>query len=252
MSSPPIITVQQGFGWFLGSFENNRLHNHVAIQLSIPLETPVSLIVNGSELRTDQALLIKSNTKHLISCEQEHLVILFNPSSPQGHFWSPLVLEPLTELNHPATTEIKEVALQLLVSNPNREELISKMNQVIGQYDCFCGAFIHHGDPRIEKAIAYLNLYSERVIPVAEIADHCHLSSSRFQHLFKEVTGQTYRRAQLWNKITNALPLLGKYPLTEIAHQSGFADSAHFSRTFKENFGFSPRELLKVSSFIQV
>lgn len=252
MKSSPIINVQPGFGWFLGSFENNRLHKHVAIQLSIPLRDPVKVMANGSELRTDQAVLIKSNTKHLISCEQEHLVILFNPSSPQGHFWSPLVQEPLTELRHPAIREIKEVGLNLLTSLQSSSELILKLNQAIGQYDCFCGTFIHHSDPRIEKAIAYLNLHSGRVIPVAEIADHCHLSASRFQHLFKEVTEQTYRRAQLWNKITNALPQLGKHPLTEIAHQSGFADSAHFSRTFKENFGFSPRELLKVSSFIQV
>ncbi|TGL76672.1 helix-turn-helix domain-containing protein, partial [Leptospira yasudae] len=28
--------------------------------------------------------------------------------------------------------------------------------------------------------------------------------------------------------------------ITEAAHAAGFSDSAHFTRTFKENFGFVP------------
>jgi len=87
---------------------------------------------------------------------------------------------------------------------------------------------------------------------LGEVAGHCSLSPSRFQHVFKETTGQSFRRAQLWTKMSHALPHLGKQSLTSLAHQFGFADSAHFSRTFRENFGFSPRDLLKNSQFIQV
>lgn len=252
MNSSTLIHVQQSFGWFLGSFDNNKPHRHAAIQLSIPLSAPIAITTDDSTHQSKAPFLIRSNTEHKISCEKDHLVILLNPSSPQGHFWSQITNVPWLEIDHPAAMEIREAALGVWNASADREAQAKHLNNVIQQYDCFCEDYVHDGDTRIEQAIAYLNQHHARVVPVAEIADHCHLSASRFLHLFKQETGQTYRRAQLWNKLTQALPLLGKHSLTTIAHQTGFADSAHFSRTFKENFGFAPRELANVSTFIQV
>lgn len=252
MSTGNIIRIQPGLGWFLGRFANNQAHRHFALQLSISLNAPIHLRTEGGEISSRGALLIRSNQEHQLFCEKEQFLLLLNPSSPPGHFWKSLAKAPVTEVSNETVEAIKMQALKLLSTSVERETTILSLERVLSQQDCFCGTFVHGGDSRIEKAIAYLDLHRDRIIPVAEIADHCHLSASRFQHLFKAETGQTYRRAQLWNKITAAFPQLGKQSLTSLAHDSGFADSAHFSRTFKENFGFSPRELLKVSSFIQV
>jgi AraC-like DNA-binding protein len=40
--------------------------------------------------------------------------------------------------------------------------------------------------------------------------------------------------------------------LTTAAHEAGFADSAHLSRTFKHMFGLTPSELFKNNQYIQV
>jgi AraC-like DNA-binding protein len=101
-------------------------------------------------------------------------------------------------------------------------------------------------------ALEFLTANSEQIVPVEDVANQCNLSSSRFLHLFKEQTGITYRRAQLWNKLMKGITQFGRVSLTEIAHSNGFSDSAHFSRTFKENFGFSPSDFLKISHFVQV
>jgi AraC-like DNA-binding protein len=134
----------------------------------------------------------------------------------------------------------------------NRISHVAALNSVITKYDCFCFSAIHKGDERMNLALAYLSDKSDQIVPLIDVADHCNLSSSRFLHLFKEQTGITYRRAQLWNKLMKGITQFGKMSLTEIAHYSGFSDSAHFSRTFKENFGFSPRDFIKISQFVQV
>jgi AraC-like DNA-binding protein len=40
--------------------------------------------------------------------------------------------------------------------------------------------------------------------------------------------------------------------LTTAAHEAGFADSAHLSRTFKRMFGMTPSDLFKNDQYIQV
>lgn len=247
-----IIHIGQDFEWFLGKFDNNQRHKHYAIQISIPLQGEISLIINHSTITTEQAILIKPNIEHQLESEHEHLLILLNPASTIGHFWNRLVSSPFSEINNEPIILIRKLGLDFFSNKYLAKDFVQNINDIIRGYDCHCESFVHSGDKRIDKSIAYLKQHHERVIPIEEISAFCNLSSSRFLHLFKENTGITYRRAQLWSKLMVALPLMPNQSLTEIAHQVGFSDSAHFTRTFKENFGFSPRALLKLSQFIQV
>ncbi|TGL61509.1 AraC family transcriptional regulator [Leptospira sarikeiensis] len=78
-------------------------------------------------------------------------------------------------------------------------------------------------------------------IRMKEIGKHFSVSEDRLIRLFKENLGIPLRRYLLWVRILESAKLLkeGKN-LTEAAHAAGFSDSAHFTRTFKENFGFVP------------
>jgi hypothetical protein len=67
------------------------------------------------------------------------------------------------------------------------------------------------------------------------------LSPDRFRHLFIEETGMRFRPYVLWLRIEIALAAFAAgRSLTEASHAGGFADSAHFSRTFKRMFGIAP------------
>jgi len=247
-----LIHIGQDFEWFLGKFDNNQKHKHYAIQISIPLQGNIKLTINQSTITTEQAILIKPTIEHQLESEQQHLLILLNPASTIGHFWNRLVSAPFSEINTAPVIRIKKLGLDFISNKCSAKEFVQRINAIIRSYDCHCKSFVHSGDERIDTSIVYLKQHHERVIPIEEIAAFCNLSSSRFLHLFKENTGITYRRAQLWTKLMVALPLMSKHSLTEIAHQVGFSDSAHFTRTFKENFGFPPKALLKLSQFIQV
>ena len=244
-----LIYIERDFGWFLGYFDNNRRHRHYAIQLSIPINNFISIELQDKTITTESPVLIKSNIEHRITSNADQFLLLINPASTIGHFWNNVSSASITEFNHPFVEEwqtvISDVALEAGMFRSN-------INGLIRKYDCFCDAFVHKGDDRINKALEYLQNHTSRVVPVDEIAGICALSSDRFLHLFREETGMTYRRVQLWAKLIDAILLMKNYSLTETAYESGFADSAHFSRTFRENFGFSPREILKYSRFIQV
>ncbi|WP_291720108.1 helix-turn-helix domain-containing protein [Bernardetia sp.] len=239
------IHINDNFGWFIGNFENNQSHKHYAIQLCIPLENKISIKTNTQVIETDLPILIQSNINHQVISNAKFFLLLLNPASTLGHFWKNLFSEDIKQINSPATTELKRA----LVSKSFSSE---KINSIINKYDCFCDYAIHKEDKRINMSLAFLSKNSAQVVSLEEIADYCALSKSRFLHLFKEQTGITFRRAQLWLKVRQAILLFGKKPLTEIAHEVGFSDSGHLSRTVKENFGFSPRDFIKLSQFIQV
>ncbi len=245
------IHIENNYGWLMGTFDNNKKHQHYALQLSIPIRSPVCIETGTQTIKTLHPVLLKPNLRHKVVSKNHQLLILLNPASTLGHTWSSTIKNEMAELKEGAIKNLQSFLVQK-GSLLHPTHLKAEIEQAIKSFDCSCHYPLHEADQRINQALKYLENNSQRVVPAEETANHCNLSTSRFLHLFREQTGLTYRSAQLWTKLLKALPLLKSFNLTETAHEAGFADSAHFSRTFRENFGFSPHELLKLSQFIQV
>ncbi|MBN2435788.1 MAG: helix-turn-helix transcriptional regulator [Spirochaetes bacterium] len=101
-------------------------------------------------------------------------------------------------------------------------------------------------DYRIIKLLRYINGTEDKNISVKVFADYVNLSESRLIHLFSEEVGIPIRRYLLWKKLYLAMQTIfeGK-DFTYAAHQAGFSDSAHLSRTFKKMFGLTLQNLFK-------
>jgi AraC family transcriptional regulator len=88
--------------------------------------------------------------------------------------------------------------------------------------------------------------------PLAALAREVGLSPDRLRHLFREQAGIPLRRYRRWARLLSAIEALRDTgTVTAAASASGFADSAHLSRTFRESFTFSPSTFLENSRFIQ-
>ncbi len=79
---------------------------------------------------------------------------------------------------------------------------------------------------------------------VALLAAQAGLSKRRFRQAFKHCFGASPHDYLVRCRLEFAKHLIqcNQAPLTTIAHESGFYDQAHFSRTFKERIGFSPSQ----------
>lgn len=88
----------------------------------------------------------------------------------------------------------------------------------------------------------------ERSLTLADAAAHVGLSNGRARHLFVEQTRLPFRTYVLWLRLMKAVEVYAKgESLTEAALASGFADSAHLSRTFRRMFGIAA-DSLRLSS----
>lgn len=98
-------------------------------------------------------------------------------------------------------------------------------------------------DSRVQKVARRIRNELPDRIRLDDLAQEFSISEDRLMRLFKESLGLPMRRYLLWVRLTEAARFLMEgMNLTDAAHAAGFSDSAHFSRTFKENFGFVPSQ----------
>lgn len=99
-------------------------------------------------------------------------------------------------------------------------------------------------DSRIIDVLDYICRQLNQPLTVEELARGCHLSPSRFAHLFREQMDMTPQQFVERQRIERARELLEHtgYTIAAIAKQVGFESPFYFSRRFKQMQGFSPSE----------
>jgi len=100
---------------------------------------------------------------------------------------------------------------------------------------------------RLHPAVHYIHEHMNKSVDCRHLASLCFLSTAQFYSLFHKKFGITpleYRN-RLLIKHAGLLFQTEDYSVTEVAALLGFDNPAYFSRFFKKETGFSPREYIK-------
>lgn len=99
-------------------------------------------------------------------------------------------------------------------------------------------------DPRIGEVLDYICRHLEQPLRIEDLARQCHLSASRFAHLFRQQMEMTPVQFIEQQRIERACEMLEHtgYPIAVISQQVGFENAFYFSRRFKRAKGISPRD----------
>lgn len=98
-------------------------------------------------------------------------------------------------------------------------------------------------DPRIQRVREVIDAAPNT--SMKRMADEVDLSYHRLSHLFSQEMGITLRMYAISRKLDLAAMMAGQgMSLTQMAICSGFADSAHFCRTWMRSVGSPPSQLL--------
>lgn len=124
----------------------------------------------------------------------------------------------------------------------------------IDEADAICRAWLGLGsvnasgrgrDARIVRALQVLQSAIDRPVRLQSLANQLNVSPSWLSHRFVEETGVPLRRYVVWTRLRRAVEsVLQGASWTEAAHAVGFSDSAHLSRSFRDNFGIAPSSLI--------
>ena len=103
---------------------------------------------------------------------------------------------------------------------------------------------------RLNTALQYIEANYPQNISNGELAELVHLSSDRFNHLFRESVGTAplhYINAVRLKKAMNLLKN-GEYTAAQVADAVGFSDYNNFGRLFRRYFGCTPMEARKTQN----
>lgn len=100
-------------------------------------------------------------------------------------------------------------------------------------------------DPRVSRVMQALRNQAGTRVNRAEAAAWTHLSESRFNHVFTAQCGVSFRSYRIWSQLRVAMAAMAASTrLTDAAMEGAFADSAHFSKRFRETFALTPSSVM--------
>jgi AraC-like DNA-binding protein len=235
-----LVLWHGGSIWLGHTEEKTEIHSHHLIQLTLALsDGPVRFQAPGQDWQSYTAAIIGSHQPHAFEARGQLVALLFvEPESREGRALRERYPDGIHALDLDAFKAEAQALSAAFLDGAGDEELASPARAAVAMLTALGETPVRPLDKRVANAIDELRSRLGESVTLAEIAEHVHLSAERFRHLFLEETGIRFRPYILWLRIETALASItaGK-SITEAAHDGGFADSAHFARTFKRLFG---------------
>ncbi len=236
-----------------------------------------SLRPNG---RSDYLLLYIAEGKCYATVNQKQLcieagnLVLFRPGEPQAYSFKKADRSVLCSIHFTGTgcdALLREIDMQnkniIFVGSSKKilsvfEKTTREFTLKTPEYQSFCDAYLFELFASIKRQLAYKNnptyiknnalvdavcrlMYDEyaQSVPLKRYADFCHLSVSRFAHMFKSCTGSSPLEYIMRIRIEKAMHFLvyTDLSITEIADLTGFSSQNYFGRIFKRFTGTSPK-----------
>lgn len=224
-------------------------HAHHAFQLVVHAGTPC--VVDGERRPLHgPVVVLEPDSPHAFVDNRDHVLIVFvDPESNAGH---QLRTHRTTPNRSNEAHPVSHIVGTLRPENWSRAE--ETVRRVL---DTVCDSAVPRSmswwrHPAVDAALMRLpSLVDEGTVDVAMLAEEVGISVSRLTHVFSDQIGVPIRSYARWMRLVTAVEHLARgRSITEAAHDAGFADAAHFTRTFRSMFGLSPSEAVGLGTWL--
>jgi len=240
------IYFWQGASLWLGrSSGRTQWHEHHAHQIALALDEPFRFRTEAEGAwQVYSAALVPSHNEHQFEVDEGRMAHLFvEPESRAGRaLMERYGLQGLMTLPEADAAPARRLLLDALERRLDEARTIAAASRALA---LLCGAAPDEPaaelDPRLATALRHIRARIREPLTLPGVAAVAHLSESRFRHLFVAETGTSFRAYLLWLRINVAIEAAqAGASWTEAAHEAGFADSAHLTRTHRRMFGIEP------------
>lgn len=221
---------------YVGELPATGWHRHAAPVLLLGLSGRFALQLHPGLSVTCHSAILEAGVEHLFDPRGEQVAILYlEPDAPEARGLRVLLRRHGGLLLDPARAVGARSAMQTRLLGFDLPALLP-----------FGWPEAAPVDPRVRRSLQLLRSPLAGPMGRGTASAAAHLSASRFNHLFRQEMGVSFRSYRVWSQLRAAMLGLGAdLNLTQAALQGAFSDSAHFSRTFRNTFGMTPSSVLK-------
>jgi AraC family transcriptional regulator len=250
------IAVARGQGWTVSDivctagprdrrFEEQHTSATIAIVVSGSFQYTTAA---GRAVMTPGSLLL-GNPGHYFECGHEHAVgdhcISFQYDPAYFDDATPFPSSPSVPPVRPISSLTSRVSAALGGSPyVSWEELaVALAGQTLHAVARSAGPVTLDAESRVTRVVRLIDNGPGIDTSLARLASEANLSAYHFLRTFQRVTGVTPHQYVLRTRLRRAAVRLATEParVIDIALESGFADLSNFNRTFRAEFGVSPR-----------
>ena len=224
---------------------HSERHAHHAVQLTLVFDGTVRFRVGSGPWREVPAAIVAPDREHEFDGRKQTVAQVFiEPESVVGRALAARAVDVVAPLDSTARHRALERLRAAYEANAPDEAIVAGAREAIA---ILGGAppMAQVIDSRVRAALDRIQAAPGAAFTLPEVAAAAALSPGRFRHLFVEQVGISFRAYVLWARINRAIDLgMNGASWTDAAHEAGFADSAHLTRTFRRMFGIAPRMLV--------
>lgn len=230
-----------------GNIAETTRHRHHAMQIVIAMSRKIEAFFGKKKVEAG-AIFINKNVEHMNSGPMNSGFMVFvEPLSLWGDAIARAYDADFRVLEI-GKRKKEELARAIADGGMEARSLISPLMAMLN-----VKMAVPSYDQRMGRLVGLIEALGPLGTAPGDLAREICLSESRMRHLFKLSEGISLKRYLLWKKLIDGVArILGGESFTRAAHDAGFSDSAHMSRTFRSMFGACPRTLLKDSRSVQV
>jgi AraC-like DNA-binding protein len=237
------------YAGLLGATSYRSLGGH-GIYVS-PTGEPLRMCVPGGAWHSGEVLVVPARVSHQVATAHPQVLNLLLESESVDRARLPSFLRRCGPVDAPGFAQRVRDGHARLLALADQEGPAS-----FPDFDAlFFGATLPPPvlDARIRAVIERIVADPAAPSPAEACAAAVGLSFSRFLHLFKQQTGVTFRAFRAWKRARSLLYHVDQAAsLTDIALDTGYPDSTHFSHSIRQVYGLRPSDILAGSRRLAV
>jgi AraC family transcriptional regulator len=236
-----------GSVWIGRSVGSTEWHDHHAIQIALALDGACRFRGAGDGAWTEfGGAIVRSHRHHQFEADGVTMAHLFvEPESAEGRALRERFAADIAPLPEPQRESMTRLMRDACRDAAGADTVIAAARGAIAELAGSAAPRLAF-DSRVARAIDHVRAHLRAPLSLGDAAAAVALSPSRFRHLFVQQTGTAFRAYVLWLRLIAATEAaMAGASWTQAAHEAGFADSAHLSRTFKRMFGVVPATLMR-------